>query len=74
MVRGWFLCTRGLFLFRKEAIEAVSPGNIPDLSDKETTTTYIVSFEFRVCAVVLTDVFHGVCGPDDLCRPVLPFR
>lgn len=33
-----------------------------------------MTLELGICAVVLTDVFHCVRGPDDLCRTFLPFR
>lgn len=34
----------------------------------------VVTLELGICAVVLTDVFYSVRGPDDLCRTFLAFR
>ncbi len=49
-------------------------GDLADLVYEDTRWTYVVALMRRSCAVVLAYVLYGVCRPDDLCRPILPFR
>ncbi len=49
-------------------------GDLARLVYEDTRWTYVVALMRRSCAVVLAYVFYRVCRPDDLRRPILPFR